>query len=331
MVQPKNKEILKPKLYLDEHKIKADEEDYGLADELWNFENFKRRLEIIRVRREPMVLEFDMIGIPGPVANALRRIMLSEVPSMAIEKVFIFNNTTIIQDEVLAHRLGLIPLRADPRLFEYKQDDDEEGTETDTLEFEIKYKCSRKQPKETLVFEQNYSVYSSQIKWLPKGRQSAMFREASIGPIESDILIAKVRAGHELDLKLVAVKGIGKDHAKFSPVATAWYRLLPEIRMNRDVVGEDAKLFQKCFTPGVIGIDDKGKAFVKDARNDTCSRNVFRYPHLADAATIARVRNHFIFTIESVGALEPEDIFIEAVKCLKKKCQTLLNEIDGSN
>lgn len=39
---------------------------------------------------------------------------------MAIEKVYIANNTSVIQDEVLAHRLGLLPIRADPRLFDYK-------------------------------------------------------------------------------------------------------------------------------------------------------------------------------------------------------------------
>lgn len=331
MVKTHKKRENKPLLYLDEQKIKADEEDYGLADELWNFENFKQRLQIVRVKREPMVLEFDMIGIPAPIANSLRRIMLSEVPSMAIEKVYIFNNTTIIQDEVLAHRLGLIPLRADPRLFEYKLEEDEEGTENDTLEFELKFKCTRKQPKESQVFEQNYGVYSGQIKWLPKGRQSAMFREPSVGPIDSDILIAKMRPGHELDLKLIAVKGVGKDHAKFSPVATAWYRLLPQISLNREVSGPNAQLLQKCFSPGVIGIDEKGRAFVKDARNDSCSRNVYRYPEIADSVTLSRVRDHFIFTVESVGALEPEDIFIEAVKCLKKKCQNILAEIEGSS
>ena len=42
-----------------------------------------------------------------------------QVPTMAIEKVFIANNTSLIQDEVLAHRLGLIPISVDPRLFEY--------------------------------------------------------------------------------------------------------------------------------------------------------------------------------------------------------------------
>ena len=39
---------------------------------------------------------------------------------MAIDKVFVYNNTSLIQDEVLAHRLGLIPIQADPRLFEYR-------------------------------------------------------------------------------------------------------------------------------------------------------------------------------------------------------------------
>jgi DNA-directed RNA polymerase I and III subunit RPAC1 len=39
---------------------------------------------------------------------------------MAIEKVFITNNTSVIQDEVLAHRLGLIPLKADPTQFKFK-------------------------------------------------------------------------------------------------------------------------------------------------------------------------------------------------------------------
>lgn len=58
---------------------------------------------------------FDMVGVDAPIANALRRILLSEVPSVALETVWISKNTSIIQDEIFAHRLGLIPLRIDPR------------------------------------------------------------------------------------------------------------------------------------------------------------------------------------------------------------------------
>ena len=157
-----------------------------------------------------------------------------------------------------------------------------------------------------------------------------MYTESDVGCIHDDIIISQMRPGHELDLRLIAVKGIGKDHAKFSPVATAFYRLLPKIELNRVVSGKQAFLLQKCFSPGVIGIDENDCAFVKDARYDSCSRNVYRYPQLADAVTMARVRDHFIFSVESVGALKPEVIFIEAVKVLKKKCRKFLDEIEAA-
>ena len=65
-------------------------------------------------------LIFDLIGVDAPIANALRRILLAEVPSVAIETVWLYNNTSLIQDEVLALRLGLVPLNVDPRLLEFK-------------------------------------------------------------------------------------------------------------------------------------------------------------------------------------------------------------------
>ena len=56
-----------------------------------------------------------MVGIDTPFANAFRRILIADVPTMAVEEVFIYNNTSVMQDEVLAHRLGLLPINVDPR------------------------------------------------------------------------------------------------------------------------------------------------------------------------------------------------------------------------
>lgn len=53
---------------------------------------------------------------------------------------------------------------------------------------------------------------------MPIGTQKERFKEIDVGPIHFNILIAKMRPGHELDLKLIATKSTGRDHAKFSPV-----------------------------------------------------------------------------------------------------------------
>ncbi|XP_077296730.1 RNA polymerase I and III subunit C isoform X2 [Arctopsyche grandis] len=317
----------KPRVYLEEYRLKTGAEDYGMSDEPWSRKKFKKKFKIVIVKKDENCMEFDLIGIQPAFANAFRRLMLSEVPSMAIEKVMISNNTSIIQDEVLAHRLGLIPLKADPRLFEYKP---EESSENDTLEFSLKVKCINNptQPKDASRPEdlyKNHNVYSGQIKWQPVGNQAQIYKESALGPVHDDIIIAKMRPGHEIDVQLIAVKGIGKDHAKFSPVATASYRLLPEIHLKRTVKGDQAELLQKCFAPGVVTINRDGEAVIKSARYDTCSRNIYRHDELKDTVVMSRVRDHFIFDVESVGAMPPEAIFIEAIRVLKNKCRTLID------
>jgi len=100
------------------------------------------------------------------------------------------------------------------------------------------------------------------LKWCPLGNQNELYTAEVVGPVHDDILIAKLRPGHEIDMKLHAVKSIGRDHSKFSPVATAFYRLLPEVSITKSVTGEAAERLQKCFSPGVIDLvqdEESGK------------------------------------------------------------------------
>ena len=89
------------------------------VDNALDMKSWKRNLKIENVILKENELVFSLIGVDAPIANALRRILIAEVPTMAIDRVFIYQNTSIIQDEVLAHRIGLIPLQADPDDFSF--------------------------------------------------------------------------------------------------------------------------------------------------------------------------------------------------------------------
>lgn len=65
-------------------------------------------------------VEFDLVGVDASVANAFRRVMIAEIPSVCIEHVYVWDNTSVVHDEILAQRLGLVPLNVDPDLFAMK-------------------------------------------------------------------------------------------------------------------------------------------------------------------------------------------------------------------
>ncbi|MCD7459864.1 DNA-directed RNA polymerase protein, partial [Datura stramonium] len=139
------------------------------VDNSVRFEQFRNNFKVEIVRLEEDELEFDMIGIDPSLANAFRRILIAELPTMAIEKVLIANNTSIIQDEVLAHRLGLIPIKVDPRLFEYMSENDVPN-EKNTVVFKLHARCKKG--------SERLRVLSSELKWLPNGSELILATES---------------------------------------------------------------------------------------------------------------------------------------------------------
>lgn len=210
---------------------------------------------------------FDLIGAEPPLANALRRIMIAEIPTIAIEKVTMWQNTSIIPDENLAHRVGLVPIKAHANDFEYHKQGSE-YSENDSLKFRLHKICTKKDPSAPMVLNNthdeeilynNSNVLSGDLEWIPMGDQKT--RLGDVRPLLDDILIAKMRPGQEIEMDLICEKGIGKTHAKWSPVCTAFYRLLPEISVN-GVTGEQAHELKKICPMGVFDIEDlagKGK------------------------------------------------------------------------
>lgn len=336
---------------------------YPGEDNAWEAAKFKENFQVQFHQNEPLASSFSLIGIDASVANAFRRILLSEIWTLAIEYVFVYNNTSIIQDEVLAQRLGLIPFKGSKeglRTFMKPFYKPEEGSgeevkayDYNTIVLELKIECTRNDQAargetDPAKAYHNAHVYAKDIVFKPYGGQTKYFvGDNAIRPTNPDILIAKLRPGQCIDVELHAVMGVGSDHAKFSPVATASYRLLPSIQILKPIIGKDAEKFVRCFPPGVIelelvtvkeaakkgsgyeGHEGEMKAVVKDAMKDTVSRECLRHKEFEGKVKLGRIRDHFIFSIESLGQFDSEELFIESIQVLKKKCLALKENLSN--
>ncbi|KAG2450268.1 hypothetical protein HYH02_004779 [Chlamydomonas schloesseri] len=336
-------------------------------DNSWDFGAFKDSFQIVINKMDKEVMEFDMIGCDPAIANALRRILIAEVPTVAIEHVFMINNTSIIQDEVLSHRLGLVPLLVPPHLLEPKLAE-EAPSEKNTVVFKLDVTCRRK-PDGSL---ENDKVLTSQLEWLPGGSElpdettcrfaagqahlfsaaadaaastSAMAAAAAppsplgstAGPyprpraVHSDILLAKLRPGQTIQLEAHATKGCGKEHAKWSPVATAWYRLQPVVALLKEVRADSEEgkvLLETC--PGLFGVEG-GLLTANAARGHEMVlerlRRLLEQERFSSCVAYRKRKDHFIFTVESSGVLHPAELLAQALDILADKANNLRDKL----
>lgn len=164
---------------------------------------------------------------------------------MCIETVYIWDNTTVIADEVLAHRLGLIPLNVDPTLMVMKKSNispfsfssniflslslfsgpTDQAMDRNTIVFQLDLTCKRN-PNAPEGSTKDHELYidhellSSHLVWVPAGEQEEVFAAKAPAPTNPNIVMAKMRPGQRVNMELHAIKGVGKDHAKFCPVGT---------------------------------------------------------------------------------------------------------------
>ena len=333
---------------------------YFGEDHAWDLDYFRDHFHVEFHKNDPLDAAFSLIGCDASIANAFRRIMIADVPSVAIENVFMNNNTSVIQDEVLAHRLGLIPFKGSKEGFQKfikwwkkPEQDSEQNNHFDynTISLSLSVECTHNddaaedETDPTKLYHHAH-VYARDIVFHPTGRQDKFFvGDDTVAPVNPDILIAKLRPGQAIDLTMHMHKGVGSDHAKFSPVATASYRLLPTIDIRQPILGRDAEKFARCFPPGVIGLEKvtrkeaaragsgyeghegELKAVVKDPMRDTVSRECLRHDEFKNKVKLGRRRDHFIFSVESAGQWDSDAIFLESVALLKDKAKKLEHQV----
>ena len=285
------------------------------VENLFDLGDFKRTLNISILSCSDELLRFDLSGVDAAVANAMRRVMIAEVPTVAIDKVHLWQNTGVIQDEILCHRLGLIPIWVPD--IEAVESAKEEGDDFDisgAIKFKLHVKCPANYPK-----GQNLHVHSKDMIFEPQTKAQKDLVEYP-KPVHPDILIAKLRPGQEIECELFCLRGAGKIHAKWSPVCTASYRLMPNIKILKTLTGQAASDLVSICPKNVFDIED-GAAVVSRPRDcSACRRCIEEIPQ--HTVELGKVQDHFIFTVESTGCMPAAEIFARSLGILKAKCET---------
>ena len=232
--------------------------------------------------------------------NALRRSVF-EIPVLAIDEVEFSKNDSALYDEILAHRLGLIPLKA-PKNFTEKQDCSCKGK--GCLKCTASFKLKAVGPA---------TIYSKDLKC--KGAE-IVFKDMPL------VILAK---DQELELSAEAILGRGKEHAKFSP-GIAWFNSLPIINLNKETETY-TDLIAVCPRKAIIGKGNKIE--INPLKCDLCEACVeYCNKNNKKPLDISFSEKDFIFNIESFGQIEANEIFLESVEAINQNLDELEKTVD---
>lgn len=159
-------------------------------------------IDILEKEDERVTVKFN--NAPRQYVNALRRLSISEVPTLAIDDVIVLENSSVMHDEAIAHRLGLVPLRTDLDRFVMPHDCDCKST----------LGCSKCRVLLVLDSEAN-----EKTKVVTSGE--LLSEDELVKPVSKDIPIIILAPSQKLKFEAYARLGVGKDHAKWQPTSAA--------------------------------------------------------------------------------------------------------------
>jgi DNA-directed RNA polymerase subunit D len=272
-------------------------------------------MEIAFSRLDERVAKFTISGVSTSFANMFRRAMISEVPTLAIEDVRIYDNTSVLFDEMLAHRLGLIPLRTDLKVYKPRSECTCEGAG-----------CSACTATYTLSVEGPKTVTSSDL--IPQDPDAA--------PAEANIPIIDLAEDQKIVLEAQATVGTGKEHAKWQATTACGYKNYPEITVDERCDG-CGMCVDEC--PRHVLETGQGRVRVIAGREEFCSlcRLCERACLAGGIGSEAAIHinadaNRFIFVVESDGSMPVREIIERALQYIQKASDDLvdvMNEITG--
>jgi DNA-directed RNA polymerase subunit D len=248
-------------------------------------------MKLSKIKSKDNVFQLEAKDAQDWYLNTLRRVMTSETPVMAIELVEFRRNDGILYDEMLSHRLGLVPLTTDLASYQLPS-----AEEIESKEYLAQSSC-----KLTLTAKGPCVVFAKDLK----------SKDPKVKPVYPDMPLVKLLEGQEIEFEATAVLGIGKAHAKWSP-GHVHFRKIPSITIKNPSTLSCA---QVCPTGTLV--EKAGKVQVTDEK--TCILCMACVDVDGGKSVEIAQANTFLFTIEPWGQLTPEEIVSKSLEVYTKE------------
>lgn len=242
----------------------------------------------------------DVRGVTPALLNAMRRTMLSQVPKLAIEDVTIYDNTSALFDEIVAHRLGLLPVPTDLDVFNRRwvENNAKEKVAVCTCAGEG---CANCTVLFTLSKEGPCMVYSGDL--VPAA-------DAKFKIVDPKIPVVKLLEGQRVMLEAGAILGEGREHAKWVPVTAVGYQEYPTVKLPASFPPATVEKMQKTAPEGTFTFDGSNVRVQDPVKAATYLRSIRKLYEL-EGVELGAENGRFLVRIETDGSLSP-------IVCLRK-------------
>ncbi|WNY27517.1 DNA-directed RNA polymerase subunit D [Methanolapillus ohkumae] len=243
--------------------------------------------------------KFVLSGTNAAFANGIRRAMIADVPTLAIEFLNLNDNTSVLYDEQLALRLALVPLSTDS---EYVPQADCTCGGIGCPACEVTLRLDVEGPK---------MVYSGDF----------IAADPKVRPADEKIPIVDLKEGQRIMLEAIAHVGYGRDHVRWQAGVACGYKNIPILTVEKcESCGNE--IYE---TPdGIVYLID-GEARISDDDILKCAKCGFqkRVGDLNDPASLKVTfdETSFIFTLESDGSYSSSELILKAADVIKERAQ----------
>lgn len=249
-------------------------------------------------------------GYERPFLNALRRIALAEVPVLAIDDVIILENTSPVYDEIIAHRLGLIPLNTPIDKYPLPEDCDC-GSPSGCP------KCRVMMVLDAAAGDEARTVFSGEL---------LSPEDPEVKPVSAAIPIVKLAPGQKVKIEAYARMGRGWEHAKWQAANVSVLKPHPQVEAKVKKVGPEAAGIEEVCPVDILRVEAGSLKVTDEAKCTLCMECVKAYPDVID---VREKQGSFFLEIESAGAMSAQAILAKALQILQSQLSDLGAKVSG--